>query len=235
MTEISTQIGIRIHNFRKKQAMTLEELAAAVHKSKSTLSKYEKGEIAIDIETLYELSRALRVHVEQLLYLPPDRIPTAYCINTPSFFAGISHFYSYAYDGRANTLLHSRYDILSRTEDGRFKVIMYMNFPDFSNYQKCENTYLGYIEHFDTVTNIQLTNQALPMERASVQILTSALDSDTKWGLFNGLSTRPIMPIAQKMLFSHKPLTENAELEKKLHVSKEDIRLMKLYNMMCVI
>ena len=46
------------------------------------------------------------------------------------------------------------------------------------------------------------------MEQASAHILASYLDAPTKWGLFNGFSTRPIMPISVKMLFSKKPLKE---------------------------
>ena len=91
------------------------------------------------------------------------------------------------------------------------------------------------MEHYDALTNIQLTNQDSPMEKASVQILASFLSSDTKWGLWNGFSTRPIMPIAMKMLFSKTRLKEDAALLKKLKVSKDDIRLLKLYNMLSVL
>lgn len=120
------------------------------------------------------------------------------------------------------------FDVLSETLHNQYKIMMYMNFTDFSRYQHCENTYWGYIEHYDAVTNIVLTNQDHPMEKASVQILASYLDADTKWGLWNGFSSRPMMPIAMKMLFSRTPLKEDLELVKKLKVSKEDIRPLKI-------
>ena len=60
------------------------------------------------------------------------------------------------------------------------------------------------------------------------------MNSDTKWGLFNGFSSRPMMPVAFKMLFSKRPLKEDAELLRQLKISKEDIRLLKLYNMFSV-
>ena len=74
MGEISREIGHRIRNFRKSRHMTLDELAEIVCKNKSTLSKYENGEIVLDIETIYEIARALGIHVEQLLYCTPDRV-----------------------------------------------------------------------------------------------------------------------------------------------------------------
>lgn len=234
MSEINTQIGSRIHTFRKMRKLTLDRLSAIIHKSKSTISKYEKGEIAIDIETLYELADALQVHVEQLLYCPTKRTSISSRNSSPAFFSGVSQFYSYLFDGRSNHLMRCVFDVLSETEEGRYKIMMYMNFKDYRNYQNCENTYWGYIEHYDAMTQISLVNQDTPMEKASVQILASYLDSDTKWGLFNGFSSRPMMPIAVKMLFSKNPLKEDAELIQQLKVSREDIRLLKLYNMLSV-
>ena len=126
------------------------------------------------------------------------------------------------------------FDVLSETEDHRYKIMMYMNYKDFQNYQNCENTYYGYIEHYDAMTHITLTNQDTPMEKASVQVLASYLDSDTKWGLFNGFSSRPMMPIAIKMLLSKTRLKEDEDRIRLLKVSREDVRLLKLYNMLSV-
>ena len=67
MSDIGVETGKRIRHFRKSRAMTLEELAALIHKSKATLSKYEKGEISLDLDTLYDLAAALRVQAEQFL------------------------------------------------------------------------------------------------------------------------------------------------------------------------
>lgn len=235
MGEISAEIGKQIRNTRKKRKMTLEELASEICKSKSTVSKYEKGEIAVDVETLYEIADALHIHVEQLLYQRPGRSCLPVEENHPTFFQGLSLFYAYLFDGRNNSILRCHFDVLSQVEPNQYKIMMYMNFEDYDNYQVCETTYYGYISHFDAVTNISLTNQHSPMEEASAQILASYLDADTKWGLWRGFSSRPMMPIATKMLFSRHRLDENAELAKALKISREDIRLLKLYNMLSVV
>lgn len=234
MPDINTEIGKLIRGARKKRGMTLNELAEVICKSQSTVSKYEKGEITVDIATLYDIADALRVHVEQLLYVRPERTELRAPGNNPAFFTDTSQFYSYLFDGRSNSLMRCVFDVLSKTDERKYKIMMYMNFEDFDNYKTCENTYWGYIEHYDAVTNIALTNQDMPMEKASAQILASYLDSDKKWGLFNGFSSRPMMPIAAKMLFSKKKLKEDEELIRSLKISKDDIRLMKLYNMMAV-
>lgn len=235
MTEINTEIGKRIRNYRKKQNMSQEELAKRICKAKSTLSKYEKGEISLDIVTLYELAGILQVHVEQLLYCPPMRTMITSRNYDPAFFSEVSQFYSYLFDGRNNQLIRCVFDVLSETEENHYKIMMYMNFENFDSYQNCENTYWGYMEHYDSLTNIMLTNQDSPIEKASAHILASYLSTDKKWGLFNGISSRPMMPIAVKMLFSKTHLKEDMKLIDSLKVSKEDIRLLRHYNMLSVI
>lgn len=92
MSEISAQIGSQIRTLRKKRKMTLDDLSGIIHKSRSTISKYEKGEIAIDIETLYEIADAIQVHVEQLLYCPPRRAVISSQNNSPAFLTGSPSF-----------------------------------------------------------------------------------------------------------------------------------------------
>ena len=228
------EFGNRISMLRKLQNLTQDELSEKICKSKSTISKYEKGEIAVDVETLYEIADAIGVHVEQLLSqrsFERKEMQNEFC---PAFFRGRNRFYGYIFDGRSNQLIRCVFDLLSKDERNRDKVMMYMNFKDYAHYQKCENTYWGYMEHYNAVTNIHLVNQDSPMEKASAQLLASYLDSDTKWGLFNGFSSRPMMPIAAKMLFSKEKLKEDDALLSSLKISKEDIRVMKLYNMMAI-
>jgi len=233
MSEINIQIGKQIRTFRKMRKLTLDQLSDRIHKSKSTISKYERGEISVDIETLYEIADALQIHVEQLLYYRDSKRTVISSQDTiPTFFRGISQFYSYLYDGRSKSIIRCVFDVLSETENHKYKIMMYMNYKNFENYQDCENTYWGYIEHYDALTRISLINHDTPMEKASVQILASYLDSDTKWGLFNGFSSRPMMPIAIKMLFSKTRLKEDFALIDQLKVSRDDIRLLKLYNML---
>jgi len=234
MSQISFEIGKRIRNFRKMRKMTIEELARIICKSKATVSKYEKGEIVIDIVTLYDIANALQLHVEQLLYCKPERTNISTKGKNPAFFNGLSQFYSYVFDGRSNRIIKCVFDVLSESGESRYKIMMYMNYKDYDNYQNCENTYWGYIEHYDALTNIFMKNQDTPMEQVTISILASFLDSDTKWGLFFGISSRPMMPIAVKMLFSKRLLKEDEALIKQLKVSREDIRLLKLYNMLSV-
>lgn len=232
MSETATEMGKRIRTFRRMRNMSIEELAGIICKSKASVSKYERGDIILDIVTLYDIAEALKIHVEQLLPSGTERTIISTNGKKPAFFNGVSQFYSYLFDGRLNQIIRCVFDVLSESEDSKYKIMMYMNFKDYKNYQNCENTYWGYIEHYDALTNILMRNQDTPMEHVTASILASFLDSDTKWGLFFGISSRPMMPISVKMLFSKKPLKEDEALIKQLKISREDIRLLKLYNML---
>lgn len=235
MSTISIEIGNKIRQFRQSRKMTLDELAIIIHKSRATLSKYERGEISIDIDTLYELADALHVRTEQLLYTPVSEKHPQQREIVPAFFQDVDRFYCYYFDGRIGKLVRSAFDVFSRIDVNQYKIAMYMNFKDLTHYQQAENTYWGYMEHFDALTLIELTNQSNPMEKASLQILASFLDADSKWGLWNGVSSRPLMPVATKMLFTKKPLTEDAALVRELKISRDDIHRMKYYNMFSVV
>lgn len=52
MSRINEHIGGRIRMYRKARELTLQQLADLIHKSRASVSKYENGEITLDVETL---------------------------------------------------------------------------------------------------------------------------------------------------------------------------------------
>jgi len=234
MEDISKAVGARVRQFRKVRGITAQQLAEAIHKSKATVSKYESGEIALDIPTLYEIAGVLRLHADELLPKETASPPLLGSQDSiPYLFRDASRLFAYSFDGRNGRLMRCVLDILSQGEDHRFQVAFYMNCEDYEQYQICEHTYYGYMEHFDVLTNIYAESRDTPIEKARVSILSSFQDVQQKWGLWSGISSRPIMPVASKMLFSKTILKEDRALISTLKISKEDIRLMKAYNMFC--
>ena len=66
MKEISIHVGQKIRLYRKMKGLTIEVFAGMIHKSKATVSKYENGDISIDIETLFVIAQALEIPVNKL-------------------------------------------------------------------------------------------------------------------------------------------------------------------------
>ena len=139
--DIAQEIGVKIRHYRKKKGMTVEQLADAVCKSKSSISKYESGQIVMDILSLYDIARALDVNVTQLMYLPPNGYTGASSGSVPAFFTNLSHFYMYYFDGRTNQVNRCVIDVASEIGTGVYHVHMYMNVKDFQHYTLCENLY----------------------------------------------------------------------------------------------
>ena len=230
MSLISQEIGKKIRLYRKRSHWTIEEIAVHIYKSKATVSKYERGEIAIDIETLYDIAEALRVSIDDLLYRDAQKAPTAFWEDVPTFFKHVSRLFYYYYDGRSNDVALSVIDILSRRPDGSFAIAMYMNCENPEQYQNCENTYTGYMKHYDSITNLVMEHTTSPMELYMINILAPFLDAPHKWAMGKGISFRPFMPVATKLWISKKPEKITKDFADTLRISKEDIRLLKLYN-----
>ncbi len=70
----SSRVGARIRYYRNLNKISLQTLAQSIHKSISTVSKYESGQIAIDIDTLYEIADCLQVSIHQLLEVQNELI-----------------------------------------------------------------------------------------------------------------------------------------------------------------
>lgn len=60
-------VYINIRNLRKKSRKSQAELAAFLHITQSTYSKYELGKIAIPIETYIQLADYYKVSIDYLV------------------------------------------------------------------------------------------------------------------------------------------------------------------------
>lgn len=233
MSLVTENTGKAIRTFRKKNNLTVQELADRICKSKATVSKYESGKISMDLDTLFEIAQVLQVRLEQLLYIPSEN-PVTENTDTPNFFKNLSRMYAYVYDGRDAHLNRIVIDILPEDHHA-FPAMMYMNIKNYEEYQNCENTYTGIISHYDALTTMEFQNQDTYIEKYIIRVLASFLDAPTKWAMGFGVSSRPFMPVTTKMLISKKILPETDALIKSLMISKEDIRRMKQYNMLSFI
>lgn len=233
--DILQETGIRIRYYRKRKNMSIEQLAAAICKSKSAVSKYENGQISADLSTLYDIATALDIRITQLLYIPETTHKGALMHSVPAFFTDLRRVYLYCYDGRSNGILRSVIDILDELEPGRFHVHMYMNVTDYNHYQLCENVYDGEMTHYDTLTLLVLQNQDMAMDLYQIGVPSPYMNAPVKWGLAFGISSRPLMPTSTKVLLAKAIQQETPEFVQNLRLSKEDIRLMKLYNMLTIL
>lgn len=61
--EITKHIGQEIQYYRKKAEYTQDDLAKKIGKVRRTIQKYEKGNVAVPVPTLNEISKVLNVPI----------------------------------------------------------------------------------------------------------------------------------------------------------------------------
>ena len=152
MTQVSEALGRKIREIRKNRRCTLEELGQAVHKSKATLSKYETGDIVIDVETLYEIARALRVSVFSLMNLPVEECcaePPAPDMRGRDVFAS-PLLYLYYYGGEERAVHRS---VIERDADG-CGAKLYHEVSSFDDYCLCSKVYKGQVQEYSFYTRL---------------------------------------------------------------------------------
>ena len=231
MKEISMHVGQKIRLYRKMKGLTIEAFAGMINKSKATVSKYENGDISIDIETLFGIAQALEVPMNQLIDYVDETEAEEETVRPLSR----SRYYMYFYDGRRNRIARNVIEVQDGgQENGMFEANMYAYLDNFENYYQCRLLYHGTMRRYDTFVNFNFENQNNKVERAFLYAINSFSHSGRMAGLYCGLSTQPILPACFKFVLSPEILEEDEELKAELSVSKEDIKVLKKMNMFVV-
>ena len=236
MADIVKIVGDNIRYYRKLKGLTLEQLGSRIGKTKAAVSKYENGRIFIDIQTLYEIAETLGIDVEQLLYSDERYMKTPSDANVPNFFRDVSRLYGYIYDGRDGRVSESVVTMGRGRGDGEnvYRATLYLNVRDASHFHVCEYTYRGKLCHYDSLSVFTLQNTSTPMEELKITVPASYIDEPEKFAMFCGISSRPVMPVALKILLCKNAKEKNADLAAKLKIGKSDIKNTKMYNMFSV-
>jgi transcriptional regulator with XRE-family HTH domain len=229
MESISLYVGKKIKFYRKQLHLSIAQLSERINKSKSTVSKYENGQIAMDLETLYEISQALNVNIQQLIDIQSSVPAPVMASNMP--FGGNRQMHLYFYDGRKRRIVKSFLTILPDPVTDTLVCHFYMDIPSFDNYEKCSFYYLGHVENYDLVTYVHLVNQANPIEQMRFCIVNSLHYHSSYWGLMFGISSRPIAPFTLKFLMSATPLEPEELTKENLLMTADEIKTIKSLNM----
>lgn len=162
---ITKEVGSRIRYARKSRGMSMDELAQAIYKTRSAISKYENGQISVDIATLYDIANALKISIYDLLHRNTPDINQEYNAEVPAFFRGVSQLYMYFFDGRVNRAQCTVIDIFPTEESNKAEVLMYMNIKDLAHYRICESSYRGILTHYEAFSAMLFENNDMPPDR----------------------------------------------------------------------
>ena len=238
MEDINVLTGAKIRNYRKMNRMTLQELADAIHKSRATMSKYETGDISLDLDTLYHISVALGVSMDQLIDYHPEK---AEVLPEPIDHSGISPFfkadrlYFYFYDGRYHRLKEAIIDVHKNMidEEGRYDASLCIH-ASTNNGRSSEVYYSGNVLYSDMLIRFSFVNQYNKLEQDLLYIFNPLELRDYTEGLLCGISSTDLMPCAFKCLVALTPMEDLEELQNHLMLTPKELRRWKKLNMLIV-
>lgn len=229
MGEASDYVGQRIRFFRKLKGFTLQQLAESIGKSKATVSKYEKSEIAIDIDTLYETARALGVGLAQLTDYSQAQQAGHPVRAGQGPFAAADTIYVYQFDGNSLRLRESVLRILPQAEQNRAELYMDID-PHSDDWQNCASFYRGSVEYHSSVITFVLRNQCNEAEQIVIYLNTPFGREQETPGMLCGLSRQNLQPVAIRCVFSVRRLKQDEELRQRLTLSRQELHTVRRLN-----
>lgn len=242
MSQINEHVGSRIRKYRKSRGLTLQQLADQIHKSRASVSKYETGEVSLDMETLFEIADILQVSPAKLMdYQPPipPPSPSQQSANVPGR-SGMSPFfqarrlYFYFYDGRYQRLKDGIIDICEDEDSpGNFHAALSISAVTPAG-RSSEVYYTGRVLYSDMLIRFSFVNQCNALEEDLLYIFNPLEIRDATEGLLCGISSADLMPCAFKCLVTLTPKEHTERFKKQLLISKSELQRWQKLNMLIV-
>lgn len=217
--EYYIQLGQNIRMFRKLSGMTQKQLAQAIQKSLACVSKYEKGDSAADLFTLYKIAQQLGVPMEQILPQTKTPAPPSDSGRKVHPMFQRSPLYLYWYRNKKQPLVRHVLEVDSKTR----RVSCFMEVENCTDYKgSCKYMMLGTL--YDIGPNIYL------------QAVNTVLTGDVMLLCFNPVDllnaymvgflccmNRSYHMTASKCFISSTPLIPASEILDAIQVTKDEL------------
>ena len=150
----------------------------------------ENGTITIDVETLYDVARALDIDLKCFIdYQPP--VFHAQSVLPKNFYFNQPRAYMYYYDGRVRQLVRSLLCFSPSASGEGIDVMMYVGVDNFREPDRCQHLFTGEMKPYDTITHMVLTNQINEAEKMYICMLNPMHNRTPTVGLLSGIGSTP--------------------------------------------
>ncbi len=237
MKNLNKKIGKQIQIYRKNLGMTLQQLADQIHKSRASVSKYENGEITLDVQTLFEIGKALDVPMNRLINFEDEKEYPAPEFVNPSgkspFFTS-RRLYLYFYDGRYERLKDGIIDIHEiSNQPNAFEAKLSISALSPSG-KSIETFYSGKVVYSDMLIRFSFVNQHNYLEEDLLYIFNPLDIRESTEGLLTGISSADLKPCAFKCIVSLHPKDLTKEFRESLLFKKNELARWQKLNMMLI-
>jgi transcriptional regulator with XRE-family HTH domain len=217
-----------LRTYRKANNLTLSDLGERIKKSKTTVWKYENGQLDIDIKTLVEISEALRVSARLLLESALDRDDSPHSggdANTNQ----VVHFYMYIFDGYSKKIARN---LITHVDGGaqETEATLLYHMESFDKPETCRDFYTGKASVSDPYTNFVFQNTNNNMEKLFIVAKEPFRKRGIMKGILTGISYKMFQPISFKVILSKRPLIEDETLFDRLKIDKENLLCLRKFS-----
>lgn len=226
MGEISKQIGERIRFYRKLNGMKIEELAKRMFKSSATLSKYERGSIVMDVETLYQAAEIFQIAPSALM-AEPKRAVDESGATAKGIFQKADRLYLYWAHG---TKLYDLNRGILEWNPAAWDANIFACVDKTLNKNTALAVYEGKIVHTDIFSRIVAVNPVNSIDYVVMHVRDNLTNENIANAMLLSIINRTFEPCALPMLVCRQPQTEDADLMKRICVEKATQAYLKKRN-----
>lgn len=223
MEHILLHIGQRIRLYRKLKGMTMDELAQKLHKSKASISKYESGQISIDIVTMFEIAEVLEINPNHLLDYPSKERNSS--IN--NIFEKTEYLYVYHLH---NKTINTSIIKLGISTDNYQETTLFYKIDKEPFLEQCDCVYHGKMYSYTSILSFVLRNYHNPIENILLNFFIPIRKTSLLTGMISGLNVNTLTPISYKVLLSSHPQSNTENLRKLLEIDHELFKEIKRKN-----
>lgn len=220
--ELLVHVGSQIKMFRKIKKMTIEDLSVLINKSKSTVSKYESGEIAIDIITLHNIAKALNTNIINFI----DYEESDDSVGKENNFYIWEADHLYMYNRNKDEFFQSYIKLRKDEKNNKTIATLYYKLEDLNDLTSSTCIYQGYMNRYENVLNFNLKNSLFDSESVLINFFIPMKKVTTLSGLMAGLEDISLKPACVKVVLSKTPLSES-EQDELLKLSNDVIKRLK--------
>lgn len=224
------EVGERIRFFRKKRGYTLVELAGLLYKSKSVVSKYERGEVAIDILTIRQIAEILNVPISSLLNDDLSQTEPIFDEEgAPAEFGkndSVSSEYIYTCFAHENKPV-LRVMHLKCNQD---KAVLYVYPTDVMDGKSFEHYYTGRVIRESTFMRVLAANPLVKNDVIIADFPARFHVNKPSLGFFLSISIPPYSPVASQAILSDKQIRDEEWLRDKLSLGKDHLKACRKLN-----
>ena len=224
MGDISRRIGEQIKLYRKLNHMKLEEVAARISKSSATVSKYERGDIIIDVETLCQLAEIFHINPNQLL-LCAQEPESAFSKQAKGIFRNTNRLYLYWGGNKKSYIGRGLLEIFPGEETD--EVMCYACVDESFSKQSSIAVYRGRVEYTDIFSRVYLVNQANPIDYIHIHVTDDLSDSMFVYAMVASINTSAFEPVAFRMMVCKEKQVEDEAFFSRICVSKKELERLK--------